>query len=87
MLRRRVFFCYPTCVKRRALVWYQSIDPEVNADINSKNTPGLMCDNLVKTKIYGWISKKLQLRGVEFFMIFSVLKYVVIIEKLRQRSR
>jgi len=47
----REFFCYPTHVKRRALIWYQSIDPDVNADINSKNTPELMCDNIVEVNL------------------------------------
>lgn len=47
----REFFCYPTRVKRRALVWYQSIDPNVNADINPKNTPELMCDNIVEVNL------------------------------------
>lgn len=47
----REFFCYPTSVKRRALVWYQSIDPDVNSGINQKNTPELMCDNIVEIQL------------------------------------
>ncbi|MCP3944454.1 MAG: esterase [Desulfobacteraceae bacterium] len=44
----RKFFCYPTDVKRRVLIWYQSIDPTVNSGINPKDTPGLMCDNIIE---------------------------------------
>jgi len=47
----REFFCYPTEVKRRALLWYQSIDPTVNAAINRHDTPELMCDNIVEIKL------------------------------------
>lgn len=47
----REFFCYSTSVKKRALIWYQSIDPNVNADINPKDTPELMCDNIVEVNL------------------------------------
>jgi esterase/lipase len=47
----REFFCYPTRVKRRALIWYQSIDPNVNKDINPKNTPELMCNNIIEVNL------------------------------------
>lgn len=47
----REFFCYPTNVKRRALVWYQSIDPKINTDINPQKTPELMCDNITEIKL------------------------------------
>ena len=39
-------------------------------------------DKLVKTKINRWLSKKLHMRGAQFFYHFGVLGYVVIIEKL-----
>lgn len=47
----REFFCYPSHVKRRALIWYESIDPDVNAHINQGNTPELMCDNIVSVNL------------------------------------
>ena len=36
-------------------------------------------DKLVKTKINRWLSKKLHMRGAQFFYHFGVLGYVVII--------
>ena len=47
----REFFCYPTNVQRRALIWYQSIDPKVNTGINPQDTPELMCNNIVEIKL------------------------------------
>ncbi len=47
----REFFCFPTRIKRRALFWYQSIDPEVNYAINFRDTPELMCDNIVEVEL------------------------------------
>jgi len=47
----REFFCYPTDIRRRALIWYQSIDPAVNAAINPEDTPELMCDNIIEIKL------------------------------------
>ncbi|CAK8717427.1 esterase [Candidatus Electrothrix aarhusensis] len=46
----REFFCYSKNVKRRALIWYQSFYPEINAEINSKDTPELMCENIVEVR-------------------------------------
>ncbi|MCI5211933.1 MAG: esterase, partial [Candidatus Electrothrix sp. ATG2] len=42
----RRFFCYSKEVNRRALVWYQSVDPEVNARI--EQTADLQCDNILE---------------------------------------
>ncbi len=39
----------------------------------------IMFDGLVKTRIFGWLSKKLHMRGA--------LKYVAMIVNLQQRSR
>jgi esterase/lipase len=47
----REFFCYRSSIKRRALVWYQSIDPEKNASINQEKTPELMCNNILEVKL------------------------------------
>jgi len=47
----REFFCYPTEIRRRVLIWYQSIDPAVNASINRQDTPELMCDNIVEIRL------------------------------------
>jgi esterase/lipase len=47
----RKFFCYPSKAERRALIWYQSIDPDVNTTINSNNTPELMCDNIIEVEL------------------------------------
>lgn len=47
----REFFCYPSRANRRALVWYQSIDPEVNNSINTESTPELMCENIVEVDL------------------------------------
>ena len=47
----RKFFCYPTNEKRRALIWYQSIDPKVNAAINPVKTPELMCSNIIEIQL------------------------------------
>ncbi len=49
----REFFCSSKNVKerdvkRRALIWYQSFYPEINAEINSEDTPKLMCENIVE---------------------------------------
>lgn len=49
----RKFFCLPTRIKRRALFWYQSIDPEENYAINFRDTPELMCDNIVNVELKG----------------------------------
>ena len=43
-------------------------------------------DKLVKTKINRWLSKKLHMRGAQFFYHFGVLEYVVMIEKLHPKG-
>jgi len=47
----REFFCYRNSVKRRALIWYQSIDPRNNIAINRQDTPELMCSNIIEVKL------------------------------------
>ena len=41
----REFFCQPTSIKRRALIWYESIDPEVNAE------QSLNCNGIINVKL------------------------------------
>ena len=45
----RRFFCFSDEVDRRALIWYQSIDPEVNARI--AQTANLQCDNIIEVPL------------------------------------
>ncbi len=45
----RRFFCFSDEVERRALIWYQSIDPEVNARI--AQTADLQCDNIIEVPL------------------------------------
>ena len=44
----REFYCYSSDIKRRALVWYQSIDKDINSEISLENSPELMCDNIIE---------------------------------------
>lgn len=44
----REFFCYSKDIKRRALVWYQSIDQDINSKISKQDD--LMCENIVEVK-------------------------------------
>lgn len=45
----REFFCQASATKRRALIWYQSIDPKVNQHIHQNKK--LMCSGIVEVKL------------------------------------
>jgi hypothetical protein len=55
--------------------------------VAGKNVKKIKSDNLVKTYNFGWLSKKLHMRGAQNIYHFGVPEYVVMIDILLQRRR